>query len=313
MSRIPSQVRSARRPGFTLIELLVVIAVVGVLIALLLPAVQAAREAARRAQCTSNLRQIALAMHNYVDANGTLPLAGADQRDANNPGYLVRDSSGLFVAILPHLEQLGLFNAVNFDVHMFNSANLTVDATGLAVHWCPSDAGIQKGDINPEWNPFLDLTGQRVQYTSYAGNLLLFYYSQYTPPRRISDITDGTSQTFLLGERAHSEISDGVRPIYGWWFSGDFGDTEFTPVFPLNVYRKLDPGWRDWPLIYGASSYHPGGANFAMADGSVRFIKDTIGSCSFDPNRDPIWSGPPGTYQNLGTYNGGEVISGDAF
>jgi prepilin-type N-terminal cleavage/methylation domain-containing protein/prepilin-type processing-associated H-X9-DG protein len=311
MSRIPSQVRSARRPGFTLIELLVVIAVVGVLIALLLPAVQAAREAARRAQCTSNLRQIALAMHNYVDANGTLPMGGADQRDAINPGSLVRDSSGLFVAILPQLEQHAMFHAVNFDVHIFNAANFTVTSTGLAVHWCPSDGAIQGTDINPLYNPFLDLTGRPVAYTSYAGNDLLFPYGD--APRRFAEITDGTSQTFLLGEKAHSELSDYWRPIFGWWFSGDTGDTRFWTVFPLNSYRKIDsPFWRDLTLMYGASSYHPGGANFAMADGSVRFIKDTIGSWTFDPNSDSIWSGPPGTYQNLATYNGGEVISADA-
>jgi prepilin-type N-terminal cleavage/methylation domain-containing protein/prepilin-type processing-associated H-X9-DG protein len=311
MSRIPLQVRSARRPGFTLIELLVVIAVVGVLIALLLPAVQAAREAARRAQCTSNLKQIALAMHNYVDAVGTLPMGGADQRDASNPGTFVPFSSGLFVAILPQLEQLPIFNTVNFSVHIFNAANLTVDATGIAVHWCPSDGAVQQTEINPLYNPFLDLTGQPVAFTSYAGNDQLFVYNDRPP--RIADITDGTSQTFLLGEKAHSDLSDWLRPMYSWWFSGANGDTLFDTWFPLNSYRKINGGWRDWPLIYGASSYHPGGANFAMADGSVRFIKDTIGSVQFDPNSDWPWSGSPSTYQYLATYNGGEVISGDAY
>jgi prepilin-type N-terminal cleavage/methylation domain-containing protein/prepilin-type processing-associated H-X9-DG protein len=310
MSRIPSQPRSTRRPGFTLIELLVVIAYVGVLIALLLPAVQAAREAARRMQCTNNLEQIALALHNYAEAIGTLPMGGLDQRDANNPAELVRSSSGLFVAILPQMEQHATYHAVNFDVHSFNAANFTAMATGIASYWCPSDAGIQQGDIEPEYNQFLDIAGHRVQYTSYAGNDFLFPYGD--APRRFAEITDGTSQTFLLGEKAHSELSDFQRPLWHWWMSGDLGDTRFLSLFPLNVYRKLDPYWRDWPLVYGASSYHPGGANFAMADGSVRFIKDTIGSWSFDPNNG-FWSGPPGTYQYLATYNGGEVISGDAF
>src|SRR5262249_49323878 len=153
--------------------------------------------------------------------------------------------------------------------------------------------------------------GQRLQYTSYAGNDFLFPYGH--APRRLAEITDGTSQTFLLGEKAHSEVSNGQRPEWHWWISGHVGDTRFLSLLPLNAYRKLDAGfWRDFALIYGASSYHPGGANFAMADGSVRFIKDTINSWSFDPKRNPIWSGLPGTYQNLATHQGREVISDDA-
>jgi prepilin-type N-terminal cleavage/methylation domain-containing protein/prepilin-type processing-associated H-X9-DG protein len=314
MSRIPSQPQPARRSGFTLIELLVVIAIIVVLIALLLPAVQAAREAARCAQCTSNLKQIALALHNYAEAFGTLPMGGLAQRDANNPATFFFASQSLFVAILPQVEQDATFNAVNFDVNIYNAANFTVDATGIALYWCPSDAGIQHGDINPQGNPVLDLAGQRVQYSSYAGNDLLFPLLPYgNTPLRFADITDGTSQTFLLGERAHSEIGDGLRRNWYWWFSGYYGDTLFDVLYPLNVYRKVNVSWRDWTLIFGCSSYHPGGANFAMADGSVRFIKDTISSWSFDPNNENPWSGPPGTYQYLATYNGGEVISADAF
>jgi prepilin-type N-terminal cleavage/methylation domain-containing protein/prepilin-type processing-associated H-X9-DG protein len=326
MSRIPWQSWPARRSGFNLIELLVVIAVIAVLLALLLPAIQAAREAARRAQCASNLKQIALALHNYTAAIGTLPMGGLAQRDADNPaGPLFPYSQSLFVAILPQAEQHATFNAVNFDVSIYNAANFTVAATGIALYWCPSDAGIHHGDINPEFNTILDLAGQRVQYSSYAGNDYLFPLLPWeNAPHRLAEITDGTSQTILLGERAHSEMSDGVRQQWHWWFSGAEGDTLFSSLFPLNAYRKDDApngsapysvnvNSRDWVLVFGASSYHPSGANFAMADGSVRFIKDTISSWSFDPWSDTPWSGPPGTYQFLATYNGGEVISGDAY
>src|SRR5262249_12825351 len=123
------------RGGFTLIELLVVIAVIGILIGLLLPAVHTAREAARRAQCTSNLKQIALAVHHYAEANGTLPMGGLSQRDARSPQTL-DISSGLFVALLPQLEQQAAFHAVNFDVRIWNKENTTICATGLSILWC---------------------------------------------------------------------------------------------------------------------------------------------------------------------------------
>src|SRR5262249_25607201 len=152
---------SARRSGFTLIELLVVIAIIGVLIALVLPAVQAAREAARRMQCSNNLKQIALGLHNYAEAIGTLPMGGLDQRDAHPPATLFPFSVSLFVATLPQLEQHAIFNAVNFNVHLMNAANATVMAAGLAVLWCPSDARIADGDTVPQSDTDLDLAGKR--------------------------------------------------------------------------------------------------------------------------------------------------------
>src|SRR5262245_54972347 len=140
MSRIPPKLRRGGRAGFNLIELLVVIAVIGVLLSILLPGIQAAREAARRAQCTNSLKQLALGVHNYVDAAGTLPMGGLAQRVRDDPAEFFPFSSSLFVAILPRLEQAAAFNALNFHFHTFDAANLTVDATGLSVLWCPSDS-----------------------------------------------------------------------------------------------------------------------------------------------------------------------------
>src|SRR5436305_1638105 len=135
--------------GFTLIELLVVISIIGVLIALLLPAVQAAREAARRSQCTNNLRQLGLAVHGYLDAHGVMPL-GSFKMSPPTSGDPCKGGheAGVFIAILPYLEQGALFNAFNSNVHYETAPNSTVVGTGLSVLWCPNDTlyGI---DINP--------------------------------------------------------------------------------------------------------------------------------------------------------------------
>ena len=209
-------------------------------------------------QCTSNLKQIALALHNYADVVGTLPMGGQAQRDAENPSTYFPFSAGLFVAILAQAEQQATFNAVNFNVNICNAQNFTVAATGIALYWCPRDGTVQQSEINRD-DTILDLGGQRVTYTSFAGNNFLFPYD--SRPRRFTEITDGTSRTFLLGEKVHSDLSEGQRFGWHWWFSGHSGDTRFDSLFPLNAYRKIDDHyWRDWPLIFGASSHHPGGA-----------------------------------------------------
>jgi prepilin-type N-terminal cleavage/methylation domain-containing protein len=125
----------ARRSGFTLIELLVVIAIIGILVGLVLPAVHAAREAARRMQCTNNLKQLGLAALNYESANGCYPpnllsLAG--------PG----GTNGAFVRILPFFEQGALFNAYNNSTFAFDPSNITIAGVALGVLWCPSDGSI---------------------------------------------------------------------------------------------------------------------------------------------------------------------------
>ena len=126
-----------------------VISIIGVLVGLLLPAVQSAREAARRIQCTNNLKQIVLATHSYVDVWSTLPRGGFLQQisagsglydSAGNP-YL---SGGVFLGLLPYLDQRPLYDAMNFQVNIFTAINATVSATGIATLWCPSDYGDER-------------------------------------------------------------------------------------------------------------------------------------------------------------------------
>jgi prepilin-type N-terminal cleavage/methylation domain-containing protein len=179
-----------RRGGFTLIEILVVVAVIGILIGLFLPAVQLAREAARRAQCTNNLKQLALAAHNYLDAAGALPQGVTFQADGNYPGTTdprhIWSSHSIFVAMLPQLEQQPLFNAINFDVNVFNSPNFTIQAMGISTLWCPSDYRVSEPRRLPNGDGSPIDPGLYVgRYTSYAGNsgTWMLYSWQDPPPQ----------------------------------------------------------------------------------------------------------------------------------
>jgi len=160
------------RRGFTLIELLVVIAIIAVLISLLLPAVQSAREAARRAQCTNNLKQLGLAMANYESANGSFPMAffwqWCDQQDSTNCAG-IGNGFGPMVALLPYYEQGPLWNAYNTSVEAFGSANKTIDATGVATLWCPSDGSIA-GYTSANSTGIYDTTPHPMAYSNYRGN-----------------------------------------------------------------------------------------------------------------------------------------------
>jgi prepilin-type N-terminal cleavage/methylation domain-containing protein len=266
--------RNRRRHGFTLVELLVVIAIIGVLVALLLPAVQSAREAARRMQCSNNLKQIALAVHNYHDTHRYLPPASTN---ANLSG-----SSGL-AAILPYLEQTSVFTLYDFSKGNSEPVNQQAVSQRIKTYVCPRCffvrkvpiSGCDANDRAPGTYAFSTSTGD--PYGVSDGAIV----NANTPPTRMASITDGTSNTFLLGEN-HWGFRDytftsgpclgQVRGGFSYWSSPFPLATVFTTKGPFNPQAMNGDSLR----LATFRSSHPSGVNMANADGSVRFVTDSI-------------------------------------
>lgn len=317
--------RQRRRPGgFTLIELLVVIAIIGVLISLLLPAVQAAREAARRARCINNLKQIGIALHNYHDAVGAFPPGYCSnwKRDGSDPAT-AEDDLGQGWAwgsmILAHLEQPALYNAINFSLTMTDSDNATAQLTRVNSYLCPSDTTRPTVPVRNEDNTQTVYTVGTGNYIGMyglgeigdapgGGNGLFFRNSRIS----FADITDGASQTFAIGERSHnlSFVTWTGRAIGGFLYktSSIEGGTDLFHAEPEESFTMvLGPvGLEDGPRtpnhreahVEDFWSRHPGGVNFLFGDGSVKFLKDGIN---------------PLVYRALATRAGGEVVGADQY
>ena len=316
-----------KRPGFTLIELLVVIAIIGVLIALLLPAVQSAREAARRTQCVNNLKQLGLAMHGYHDLHLTMP-----------PGRIRSRVEGLglvysaFAQILPQIEHGPLFSSINFSLNADRGIGLlendTARRTRVSVFACPSDTTTDFDE--PGQAPINYQLNVGTQHSLQDNSGIFFENSRV----RIADIRDGTSQTSMISELARGEgfrrnwvVERPNEPLISYeatcapgapgvprargnrWI---YGAPNHTMYSHHRTPNHEDPDCRTgspfgdqtnalWDLLAvdgAARSFHPGGVNVLFGDGSVRFVKDTVS--------EPIW-------QALGTRKGGEVVSADSY
>ena len=280
-----------RKRAFTLVELLVVIAIIGILVALLLPAVQAAREAARRMSCGNNLKQLALATHNYHDTHGRFPAGGLNwptpTGQVNPPRF--RNVS-LFVLILPQVEQGPLSQAWDFN-DPWQNVLAGRSATVLSVLICPTDYLPNKLAA--------DNNGRQFALTSYGGNGGIQSYHPDRATRdgifymnslvRIADVLDGTSNTLFFGERYHRDreydANAGTRTLmagWGYWSpssgSPGMGDVTLGTLVPINYLHPLgvavNATYED-RRITAMGSGHPGGCNVALADGSTRFVSAT--------------------------------------
>lgn len=311
-----------RARGFTLIELLVVIAIIGVLIALLLPAVQAAREAARRAQCINNLKQIGVALNNYHDSNQCFPPGYSSYWKQDGSDFMrAEDDIGPGWAwgsmILPQLEQRALHDSINFSHTMTASVNDTAQLLRCSVYLCPSDSTNLTVPVRDQTNTqtlytvacanYVGMYGTgEIGFAPGGGNGIFFRNSNI----RFADILDGSSNTAAVGERSHnlSYVTWTGRAVGGFLFktsSIEGGTDTFSAVPEESFTMILGPvGIDDGPRtpnhprahVEDYWSRHPGGVNFLFADGSVRFIKNGI---------------TPQNFQAIATRAGSEVVSAD--
>jgi prepilin-type N-terminal cleavage/methylation domain-containing protein len=265
--------------GFTLVELLVVIAIIGVLVALLLPAVQSAREASRRMSCQNNLKQIALAVHSYHDTHLQLPRASMNANLAGSSG---------FAAILPYLEQGNLFQQYDFAKGNSDPANMEVVSQRIKTYLCPSCFFIRKVpagecDVNRAPGTYAFSTNSGDPWGIADGAIV----NALTPATRFASVTDGTSNTFLAGEThwgfrdytfTSGPCSGQVRGGFSYWSSPYPLATAFTTHGPFNPQAMNGDSTR----LSNFRSSHPAGVNMNNVDGSVRFVMQNIDHAVLD-------------------------------
>jgi prepilin-type N-terminal cleavage/methylation domain-containing protein/prepilin-type processing-associated H-X9-DG protein len=288
-----------RRSGFTLIELLVVIAIIAILIALLVPAVQKVREAAARTQCQNNLKQVSLAAHNYHSAHKRFP-PGLNYPNPGFPPWLDPGKYfGLPIALMNFYEQENLQRNVNL-TSTYAANCLGPNSIGAQVIYilvCPSDAAMPSPAVGQYGAYYFGLSSypgcSGTSFTSTNGAAMLqngIFYTNSTV--NIDEITDGTSNTFFFGERSRMNLltSSTAQSVGGWAWANQYALEDHT----ANTAPGKMEGILPHDLNYFGSQHSGGtGANFSFADGSVRFISNSI---------DVI------TYIRLSTRAGGEVI-----
>ncbi|GAA4442425.1 DUF1559 domain-containing protein [Bremerella cremea] len=292
--------RTKSRPGFTLVELLVVIAIIGVLIALLLPAVQQAREAARRMQCANNLKQMALAMHTYHDAFGRFPI-GALIVDDGSPWSSNRTT--WLARILPQIEQVALHAQVNYTNNSYDTSNPDIAKIEIAAYRCPSSADDPRTTTTKETAP-TDYAACVGHAWNVGGNDInnRGWGAVIGPQKgkgimaangdmRFADVTDGLSNTMAIAEILHGKwySNNSTRPscISGTlteatderngdsWLISKYIDVFFNTQYTPNPFSP-DCQYQGLWFNVAARSQHPGGVQTALGDGSVRFIAETI-------------------------------------
>jgi prepilin-type N-terminal cleavage/methylation domain-containing protein len=302
--------RSFRRLGFSLIELLVVIAIIAILVGLILPAVQHARESANLTVCKNNLKQIGIALQNYHDSKGRFPVGYYDPtpwpKPDNGPGF------GWAAFILPYMEQGNVYKLINFKKDVGDPANAAVRTMFLKMYFCPSDVPLDPPDntftVTDGMNQSWDMA--QCSYVACNGNDGVDDFS--TPPHtgsfmraikgfRIPEIVDGLSNTMFVADRT-------VRLSYSSWIGaptgslnpfllnpGNFGAETTFVMFHAGMTGPNTPG------VYDADSTmtpHVSGAPVVFGDGSVHLISTQISI--------PVWMA-------LATRSGYEVISQDEF
>lgn len=299
-----------RQRAFTLVELLVVIAIIGVLIALLLPAVQQAREAARRMQCTNQLKQVTLALHNYTDTFLKLPSSGYDNLEHS-----------IWVRLAPFMEQQAFYDRYNFNQTSSRSGgNLTlvkeVPMSGIrcpsgTVQFCMIGDASRATSYTTHYYGIQGPVGENAttgtQYKRYENVSSTGFASQglftlastaYRDAIGFSAIVDGMSNTLAFGEISWNDYT-GYREYTLGIYWGSTSESSIMATkdvnWPINVgLHSTNSVYRGYNRTGAFGSHHPGGANFALADGAVRFLPDTI-------NLD--------TYYALASRNGSEVVS----